>query len=86
MQLSFEERETLEAECGRRTQALAQDGWIMPGVEAKLVAELLCELISPIGQANAKERWLFWLCDQLDRAEANVRQAKLSGVLTNGHR
>lgn len=75
MKLNAVERETLEAECQRRVAKITGEGWLMPGVEARLVSELLIELISPIGQANAKERWLFWLADECDKAEAAIRRA-----------
>ncbi len=86
MKLNLEERTALEEECQGRTMALAQQGAMIPGIGTRLIIELLNELLTPEQEANAKENWLYWLADQLDKAEAEVRKRMLaSGIVTNGH-
>jgi hypothetical protein len=83
--LTLEERNELEAECASRVQALAQQGAMIPGIGTRLIIELLSELLTVNQEAVAKERWLEWLTEQLDNAEAQVRQHLLASGLIGGN-
>lgn len=85
MRLSLEERDALEATCNERLMLLAQQGAQIPGVQIRLLVDMIDQLLTPEQEADAKESWLFWYADVLDTAEAEIRKRFLtSGLGTNG--
>lgn len=87
MRLTLEERTALERQCEQRMVALAQEfGVGVAGVGTRQLVEMLRESLSVEQQANAKERWLFWLAEQLDRTEASAYKQAREAKLTSGVR
>ena len=77
MKLNLEERTALETECDIRQSVIVQQGYAIGGVGTRLIVEMLSRLLSVEELADAKEAWLFWLSDQLDHAEAELRRQKI---------
>lgn len=77
MSLGVEERAALEASCNERLSTLAQQGCQIAGVQIRFLVELISVLLTADQEAEAKDRWLYWLADALDTAEAELRKRAL---------
>ena len=85
VQLNLEERSALEAQCQQRLATLAQQGVGIGGIGTRLLVELVSELLTPEQEAEGKERWLFWLSEQLDLAETEIRKRVLASGIVRGN-
>ena len=79
-----DERLALDSKNSERTMALIGQGVNIPDTTYRLIVEMLTELLSDEQEAAARERWLFWLSERLDQAEAMHRERVLSSGLIVG--
>lgn len=81
--LTTEELRTLDASITGRLAGLARVGVTIQGAEFRYITELLHELLSPMGRDAARERYLTWLGEELDKVEPEIRKQRLMGGIGN---